>query len=243
MLWQAEVVKKGAGGGELGRPSRSAIASSAGPPLATRSSYGRSHSISAATARRSSKPSIPPTLPRSFTASRSRPRAKIARRDQHHGLVLTDVADFSVKGAVGAGASIDDWPVLPRRCQSFPDEHRNSLAADVPLRRRRGRRHSDQGPRQSLRGGGRPQLDRGRSSQPGVLPNGPCQGRHFDPRVGYFTRSFEDYASQKTWMERRPIHRPLPPGEEGPECRGVRAGQADRFLLEPRDSGEWGART
>ncbi|HVX30104.1 MAG TPA: zinc-dependent metalloprotease, partial [Nitrolancea sp.] len=33
------------------------------------------------------------------------------------------------------------------------------------------------------------------------LPEKPMMGRFFDPRVGYFTRSFENYASPKTWME------------------------------------------
>jgi Met-zincin/Domain of unknown function (DUF5117) len=28
-------------------------------------------------------------------------------------------------------------------------------------------------------------------------------GRYFDPRVGYFTQSFEDYAASKTWMVKR----------------------------------------
>ena len=34
-----------------------------------------------------------------------------------------------------------------------------------------------------------------------MLPEQPMMGRFFDPRVGYFTQSFENYAAPKTWME------------------------------------------
>jgi hypothetical protein len=36
-----------------------------------------------------------------------------------------------------------------------------------------------------------------------MLPDRPMVGRFFDPRVGYFTRPFENYASSKTWMEKQ----------------------------------------
>ncbi len=36
-----------------------------------------------------------------------------------------------------------------------------------------------------------------------LLPAQPMQGRFFDPRVGYFTRSFEDYGHDKGWMVKR----------------------------------------
>jgi hypothetical protein len=35
------------------------------------------------------------------------------------------------------------------------------------------------------------------------LPDRPMRGRYFDPRVGYFTRSFEDYGGPRGWMENR----------------------------------------
>src|SRR5262249_45266171 len=35
-----------------------------------------------------------------------------------------------------------------------------------------------------------------------MLPEKPMVGRSFDPRVGYFTRSFEDYAARRGWMEK-----------------------------------------
>ncbi len=35
------------------------------------------------------------------------------------------------------------------------------------------------------------------------LPDKPMMGRYFDSRVGYFTRSFEDYAAKRGWMEQR----------------------------------------
>src|SRR5205085_11500284 len=36
-----------------------------------------------------------------------------------------------------------------------------------------------------------------------ALPAQRMTGRYFCPRVGYFTQSFEDYASPKTWMTKR----------------------------------------
>jgi hypothetical protein len=33
-----------------------------------------------------------------------------------------------------------------------------------------------------------------------LLPDRPMQGRYFDPRVGYFVESFEDYTSNKNWV-------------------------------------------
>ncbi|HYT93001.1 MAG TPA: DUF5117 domain-containing protein, partial [Gemmataceae bacterium] len=36
-----------------------------------------------------------------------------------------------------------------------------------------------------------------------LLPDQPMRGRYFDSRVGYFTRSFEDYSGTKDWMQRK----------------------------------------
>ena len=36
-----------------------------------------------------------------------------------------------------------------------------------------------------------------------LLPEKPMVGRYFDPRVGYFTQMFEDYAADKNWMVKR----------------------------------------
>src|SRR5262249_1262107 len=36
-----------------------------------------------------------------------------------------------------------------------------------------------------------------------LLPERPMQGRYFDPRVGYFTRTFEDYGNAKGWMVKK----------------------------------------
>jgi hypothetical protein len=35
------------------------------------------------------------------------------------------------------------------------------------------------------------------------LPDQPMMGRYFDSRVGYFTESFEDYSTERGWMEQR----------------------------------------
>ena len=36
-----------------------------------------------------------------------------------------------------------------------------------------------------------------------LLPENPMVGRFFDPRVGFFTRAFEDYGDEKSWMVKR----------------------------------------
>jgi hypothetical protein len=121
-------------------------------------------------------------------------------------LFMTDVADFSVKGAVGGGANIDNSRSFLEDVKAFPTniEVRSLL---------------------TFRGGGSPFSLKGPATAPPspgtgksftalihhslvMLPERPMVGRYFDPRVGYFVRSFEDYAANKNWMvERRYIAR------------------------------------
>jgi hypothetical protein len=118
-------------------------------------------------------------------------------------MFISDIADFSVKGAVSGAGGIDDSRSFIEGVKAFPTniEVRSLLTfrgggggamTGLPLPGRAGR------------GGGS-----GRSYSAVLhysfvqLPDQPMMGRHFDPRVGYFTRSFEDYAARKGWMEQR----------------------------------------
>ena len=118
-------------------------------------------------------------------------------------LFMSDVSDFSVKGAVGGGASIDDSRSYLEDIKAFP----TNIEVRSLLTFRGG------GGGFSLKGKGpvapAPDAGGGKSFTALVhhslvaLPAQPMMGRYFDPRVGYFTQSFEDYASPKTWMTKR----------------------------------------
>ncbi len=118
-------------------------------------------------------------------------------------LFMSDVADFSVKGAVGGGASIDDSRSYLDDVKAFP----TNIEVRALLTFRGGGAPFALGkkgpPAEALGGGG------GRSHTAVVhhslvmLPDRPMMGRNFDPRVGYFARGFEDYAADKTWMVKR----------------------------------------
>jgi hypothetical protein len=112
-------------------------------------------------------------------------------------LFMTDVMDLSVKGAVGSGGTIDDSRSYLDDVKAFPTniEVRSLL---------------------TFRGGGGGFGLSKLPAAPGgptrsftalvhyslvMLPEKPMTGRFFDPRVGYFTRKFENYSSPKSWME------------------------------------------
>jgi hypothetical protein len=117
-------------------------------------------------------------------------------------LYMTDIVDLSVKGAVGGG-TIDDSRSYLDDVKVFPTniEVRSLLTfrggtgegGIVPVK---GKLPGGGG------GGGRSQTALVHYSLV-MLPERPMMGRFFDPRVGYFTRSFENYASPKTWMEKQ----------------------------------------
>lgn len=115
-------------------------------------------------------------------------------------LFTTDVAELSVRNAVPGGAGIDDSRSFIEQVKVFP--------ANISVRSLLSFRSG---------GGGAPIEPPKKFSRPSggrsvsvlvhysvnLLPERPMRGRFFDPRVGYFTRSFEDYASDKTWMVKR----------------------------------------
>jgi hypothetical protein len=120
-------------------------------------------------------------------------------------LYLSDVVDLSVKGAVGGGAgavSVDDSRSYLEEIKAFPT---NIEARSLLTFRGGGAGGSLLGrlPVAAAPGGA------GRSHSALIhyslvaLPEQPMTGRFFDPRVGYFTESFENYASPTTWMDRQ----------------------------------------
>jgi hypothetical protein len=119
-------------------------------------------------------------------------------------MFTTDVGDFSVKGAVSGASGVDDSRSYVESVKSFP----TNIEVRSLLTFRTGGMGSGEGKGEAPKGkrGG---AGGGRSYTALLhyslvkLPDQPMRGRFFDPRVGYFTRSFEDYAANKGWMEQR----------------------------------------
>jgi hypothetical protein len=116
-------------------------------------------------------------------------------------MFTSDVPEFSAKRLVGGSASVDSARTYVEEVKAFPTniETRSLLTfragggggagpVSVPL----------VGPV----GGSRSVSVLVHYSMT-LLPEKPMQGRYFDPRVGYFTQSFEDYTSNRNWVERR----------------------------------------
>jgi hypothetical protein len=112
-------------------------------------------------------------------------------------LYLTDVMDLSIKGAVGAGGGIDPNRSYLEDIKAFPTniETRSLLTFTGG-----GGGGFGKGP--AFGGGGKSYTALVHYSLV-MLPERPMIGRFFDPRIGYFTQSFENYASPKTWMEKQ----------------------------------------
>ena len=115
-------------------------------------------------------------------------------------MFTTDIADLSVKGAVGGAAGVDESRSYLSEVKAFPTniEVRSVLTfrgadAGVAIGPGRGAR---------MGGGGRSLTALVHYSLV-KLPETPMMPRYFDPRVGYFTESFEKYDDPKTWVMHR----------------------------------------
>jgi hypothetical protein len=121
-------------------------------------------------------------------------------------LFVGDVIDFSVKRAVPGASSIDDSRSYVDQIKAFP----TNIEVRSLLTFRTG------GMGGGLLGGTPTPGRRGAGAGAGgrsytallhhslvQLPERAMMGRYFDPRVGYFIRSFEDYAGERGWMENR----------------------------------------
>jgi hypothetical protein len=116
-------------------------------------------------------------------------------------LFMTDVMDLSVKGAVGAGGAIDPGRSYLDDIKAFPT---NIEARSLLTFTGGGGGGGFGGPKgPAFAGGGAKSYTAMVHYSLVMLPEKPMMGRFFDPRVGYFTRSFENYGSDKTWMEQQ----------------------------------------
>ncbi len=121
-------------------------------------------------------------------------------------MFTTDFADLSVKGAAGGAASVDESRSYLSDVKAFPT---NIEVRSVLTFRSADAGPATAGPGQGARmGGGGHSLTALVHYSLVKLPETPMMPRYFDPRVGYFTESFEKYDDPKTWvMERQFIAR------------------------------------
>jgi hypothetical protein len=106
-------------------------------------------------------------------------------------LFTSDVPEFSAKRLVGAAASVDFSRTYVEEVKAFP--------TNIETRALQTFRQGGGGPA----GGGTRSISVLVHYSMTLLPERPMQGRYFDPRVGYFTQSFEDYTSNRNWVERK----------------------------------------
>jgi hypothetical protein len=117
-------------------------------------------------------------------------------------LLTGDVPEFSARSRAGAGATVDSSRSYVDEIKAFPTNI--EVRSMLTFRASPGGGGGAPTPGGPARGAGGP----GRSVSILVhysmtlLPDKPMQGRYFDPRVGYFTRPFEDYTSPKNWVLR-----------------------------------------
>lgn len=115
-------------------------------------------------------------------------------------LFTADIYELSVKSAVAGAGSLDADRSYVEDVKTFP----TNIETRVLLTYRGGGGGVTVPGRTKGGGGGG-----GRSTSVLAhysmveLPARPMTGRYFDPRVGYFTRSFEDYTGDKGWMMKR----------------------------------------
>ncbi len=112
-------------------------------------------------------------------------------------LFTTDIAELSIKKAVPGGAAIDEGRTYLEEIKTFPTNIETRVLLTF---------------RGSPAGGGLPGKAAAAAGKSisvlahyslTLLPATPMVGRYFDSRVGFFTESFEDYASEKNWMVKR----------------------------------------
>ncbi len=114
-------------------------------------------------------------------------------------LFTSDVPEFAARGLVGQGATVDDSRTYIEEVKTFPTniETRSLLTFRTPPAGAGGA-----GDRGGVPGNLRSVSVLVHYSMT-LLPEKPMMGRYFDPRVGYFTQSFEDYTSKRNWVEKK----------------------------------------
>jgi hypothetical protein len=119
-------------------------------------------------------------------------------------LFTTDISELSIKKTVPGASTIDDARSYLEDIKTFP----TNVETRVLLTFRGGaggalEAPGPKGPGKKGGGGGGKSISVLAHYSLTLLPEHPMVGRYFDPRVGYFTESFEDYGSDKTWMVKR----------------------------------------
>jgi hypothetical protein len=121
-------------------------------------------------------------------------------------LFVSDVANYTFRRPIATASGIDDARSYIEEVKAFP----TNLEIRSLLTFRSGGMGGGLGGTTPLPGrGGRGGAGGGQSYTAVLhysivqLPDNPMMGRYFDPRVGYFTRSFEDYSAVRGWMEQR----------------------------------------
>ncbi len=113
-------------------------------------------------------------------------------------LFLSGLSDLSLSQAAGVGASVDESRSYLSEIKAFP----MNIEARSLLTFRGG--GSGLNPFSSFGSGGGSRSITALVHQSLImLPEEPMQGRYFDPRVGYFTESFESYSDPKSWTVTR----------------------------------------
>ena len=116
-------------------------------------------------------------------------------------LFTTDISDLSVKRAVGTAGGVDESRSYLSEVKAFP--------TNIEVRSLLTFRGAGSGGRGRAPAAPAASAGPGRSSSAlvhyslAMLPEKPMKGRFFDPRVGYFTESFEKYDDPKPWVVRR----------------------------------------
>jgi hypothetical protein len=121
-------------------------------------------------------------------------------------LFTSDVAEFSAKRLVTAAAGVDDSRSYIEEVKSFPTNIETRSLLTFRMGGGGGGLGKGEGPKKGKgggKGGNLPSVSVLVHYSMTLLPDRPMQGRFFDPRVGYFVRSFEDYSSNKNWVETR----------------------------------------
>jgi hypothetical protein len=107
------------------------------------------------------------------------------------GMFSRGLPDLSINGAAGGGGSIDDSRSYISAVKVFP----TNVEAETLLTFSGG--GGGFGPPGAGGGGGSKTALVHQSIV--ILPEKPMRGRYFDPRVGYFTETFESFDSPKPW--------------------------------------------
>ena len=160
-------------------------------------------------------------------------------------LFMTDVPEFTVRGRGVRAAPSMRARSFVERAVSFPRTSRSKRPR--PSQRRTSRRRRWRRP--APRAGGRASAPAARTGSATVLmhysmvklPEKPMMPRLLRRARRLLLHGDCDYGTDEHRAPRAPLHHPLPPGEEGPERGGLRAGEADRLLRRSGDAEEVGA--